>query len=167
MDSSDSSMLSYKHQQLPSQPQHRSNKCPHHCQMESFQEETDDHSDNPVYNQIMRDLRQAQKMYGDNDSKVADAWNALGLVKIHMQRDIQGAICCHEHALRIFQEQKLAKETAITLIDLGYCCERMEHRDDALLKYQQALEILEAEKMPENHPQVSSTKRAITRMMRI
>lgn len=83
-----------------------------------------------------------------------------------MQRDAQGARCCHEHALRIFQSQKMAQETAITLMDLGHCCERLERREEAVEKYQQALDILQAEKVPETHPQVMSTKRAMSRMMR-
>jgi tetratricopeptide (TPR) repeat protein len=119
-----------------------------------------------VLNQVIRDLTTARRNYGDNDSHVADAWNALGLVRIHMQRDAPAARSCHEQALRIYQERRLLKETAITLVDLGCCFERMERREDAVQKYRQALEILRMEKVPEDHPQVLSAKRAISRMLR-
>jgi tetratricopeptide (TPR) repeat protein len=165
MDDSSSSTLSYKHQPTSTlSDRHLEITQPQHVYYE--QESEQQQGGNPVYNQVMQDLRKARRTYGDNHSKVAEAWNALGLVRIHMQRDVEGAQCCHQQALRIFQDLQMKKETAITLVDLGYCCERMGQRDNAMQKYQQALEILDAEQHPESHPQVISTKRAISRMLR-
>jgi tetratricopeptide (TPR) repeat protein len=156
--------FTYKHQQLPTpSPQLTSIR-----DVPDADTTTSSNSSNSnhVLNQVMRDLTIARRNFGDNDSHVADAWNALGLVRIHMQRDVPGARSCHEQALRIYQDQRLPKETAITLVDLGYCSERSERRDDALQKYQQALDILQLEKISDDHPQVMSTKRAISRMLR-
>lgn len=129
--------------------------------------ENDDELDsNPVLQQVMTDLKVARQAYGDNDCNVAEAYNALGLVKLHMQNNVQAAKLCHEQALAIYQNKQLAKETAITFADLAYCLERLNRHEDALEKYQQALEIFQAEKVSDNHPQVMSTKRAMSRMMR-
>lgn len=162
--SSDSSpaTLSYKHQPLPDQSQRLNSIGDGPVDVE----DANNVNNNPVLNQILHDLNLARKTCGDDDPNVADAWNALGLVRIHMQRDALGAKSCHERALRIFQDQKLQLETAITLLDLGYCFERLERREEAMQKYQQALDILQAEKVSEDHPQVMSTKRAMSRILR-
>jgi tetratricopeptide (TPR) repeat protein len=58
----------------------------------------------PVLQRVVSELQWAQKEHGFHHPKVAEAWSALGLVKIHMQRDPAQALMCHEHALRIFRE---------------------------------------------------------------
>jgi tetratricopeptide (TPR) repeat protein len=104
-----------------------------------------------------------------------------------MQRDVIGARKCHQHALNIIflhtqnnptkssspsppssssttSSNSLSRQTATTLTDLAYCDERLKRYDIALANYQKALEILTKE-LSENHPQVISTKRAVTRLV--
>ena len=126
----------------------------------------DEESTNPVLTQVLHDLRSAQVQFGTHHQKSADAWNALGLIRVHMQRDAEAARLCHEYALTIFREQQMAKETATTLNDLGYCCEQLELPAAALKNYQESLTILESENFPENHPQLLSTRRAVSRLLR-
>ena len=126
----------------------------------------DEESNNPVLKQILHDLRDAQLRFGKHHQKCADAWNALGLIRVHMQQDAEAAKKCHEYALTIFRERQLAKETATTLNDLGYCYERLNLPEAALQNYQDSLRILESEKLPESHPQVLSTRRAVSRILR-
>jgi tetratricopeptide (TPR) repeat protein len=126
----------------------------------------DEESTNPVLKQVLHDLRRAQMQFGTHHQKSADAWNALGLIRVHMQRDAEAARICHEYALTIFQEQQMAKETATTLNDLGYCCEQLNLPETALKNYQDSLKILESENFPENHPQLLSTRRAVSRILR-
>mmetsp|Transcript_92439 Transcript_92439/g.188108 ORF Transcript_92439/g.188108 Transcript_92439/m.188108 type:complete len:171 (+) Transcript_92439:83-595(+) len=126
----------------------------------------DEESSNPVLKQVVHDLRDAQLRFGTHHQNCADAWNALGLIRVHMQRDPEAARKCHEYALTIFQERRMAKEMATTLNDLGYCCERLNLREAALKNYQESLRLLESEIFSESHPQVLSTRRAVSRMLR-
>lgn len=126
----------------------------------------DEESTNPVLKHVLHDLRRAQIQFGTHHQKSADAWNALGLIRVHMQCDAEAARICHEYALTIFQQQQMAKETATTLNDLGYCCEQLKHPETALKNYQESLKILESENFPENHPQLLSTRRAVSRLLR-
>merc|ERR1719223_2320757 len=123
-------------------------------------------SSNPVLKQVLHDLRRAQMQFGTHHQKSADAWNALGLIRVHMQRDAEGAKQCHEYALTIFKEQRMPEQTATTLNDLGYCCERLDLPEAALKNYKESLQILETENFPESHPQVLSTRRAVSCIMR-
>jgi tetratricopeptide (TPR) repeat protein len=143
---------------------------PLHQKIEEMEKPTidvnDEETTNPVLKQVLHDLRRAQMQFGTQHQKSADAWNALGLVRVHMQRDAEAARKCHEYALTIFREKLMAKETATTLNDLGYCCERLNLREAALKNYEESLKILETENLPESHPQVLSTRRAVSRMTR-
>jgi tetratricopeptide (TPR) repeat protein len=121
---------------------------------------------NPVLKRVLQELEDNQNAHGTVHPKVAETWNALGLIRVHAERNAVEARKCHECALAIFKELNLAMETSITLNDLGYCCERLNQRDMALRNYQDALRILESEKLPENHPRVISTRRAVTRILR-
>lgn len=127
---------------------------------------TDEKTSNPVLKQVLHDLRRAQMQFGTHHEKSAEAWNALGLVRIHMQRDAEAAKKCHEFALAIFREQEMAEETATTLNDLGICCERLDLPEAALKQYEESLLILENQNFPETHPQMLSTRRAVSRMTR-
>ena len=126
----------------------------------------DEESSNPVLKQILHDLRRAQMQFGTHHQKCADAWNALGLIRVHMQRDAEAAKKCHEYALTIFREKQMAEQTATTLNDLGYCCERLDFPEDALKNYEESLQILESQNFSETHPQILSTRRAVSRMTR-
>jgi tetratricopeptide (TPR) repeat protein len=121
---------------------------------------------NPVLRQVLIDLRDSQAEYGYNHGKVADAWNALGLIRVHMQRNAKAARVCQEHALKIYKSNLQLTEAAITLSDLGYCCERMGEQESALKKYQEALQIVKELKLSESHPCVISTQRAVSRVLR-
>mmetsp|Transcript_23175 Transcript_23175/g.54803 ORF Transcript_23175/g.54803 Transcript_23175/m.54803 type:complete len:167 (+) Transcript_23175:118-618(+) len=127
---------------------------------------TDEETSNPVLKKVIHDLRRAQMNFGYHHEKCAEAWNALGLVRIHMQRDAESARKCHEYALAIFRDHDMTLETATTLNDLGYCHERLDLPVAALENYEESLDILEVEDLPENHPQVLCTKRALSRMTR-
>ena len=127
---------------------------------------SDEETSNPVLKKVVHDLRRAQMQFGYHHEKCAEAWNALGLIRIHMQRNAEAARKCHEYALAIFRDHDMAQETATTLNDLGYCYERLDLPGTALEKYEESLDILQDEDLPENHPQVLSTKRALSRMTR-
>lgn len=120
----------------------------------------------PFLQKILRDLEHAQRDYGNCHPKTAETWNALGLSRVHMQGDATGARICHEHALAIYRDLgDMPQETATTLSDVGFCYERLELHEEALRKYEEALELFVADKsLGENHPQVLSTRRAISRM---
>jgi tetratricopeptide (TPR) repeat protein len=128
------------------------------------QEEED--MSNPVLQQVLSDLRDCQSEYGYRHGKVADAWNALGLIRVHMQRDAEAARQCHEHALRIYKENLQLTETAITLNDLGYCYEQLNQQDSALKLYREALQILTDGQLSDYHPCVISIHRAVSRIRR-
>jgi len=98
--------------------------------------------------------------------KVAETWNSLGLIRLHMQRDAESARECHEEALRIFRELGEKKLMAITLHDLGYCLERMELRELALKQYEEAILHLKDEDLDKTHPRMIATQRAMNRVLR-
>jgi tetratricopeptide (TPR) repeat protein len=121
---------------------------------------------NLVLGRVLEELKSAQHEFGGDDNAVADAWNALGLVRVHMQRDTKGAIACHEEALRIFIKNGQRLEEAFTLNDLAYCYEQLGEPSTAIHFYEDALRIFVEEKLSEHHPKVLSTYRALCRMGR-
>jgi tetratricopeptide (TPR) repeat protein len=121
---------------------------------------------NSVLHRVVTDLRTAQHEFGSNHNSVAEAWNALGLVRIHMQRDVEAAQVCHEEALRIYSENLQQTDTALTLNDLGYCHEQQGNPSVALDHYEKALRILSNMELDESHPRVISTHRAVSRIRR-
>jgi len=68
---------------------------------------------NPVLGRVLSDLRTAQHEYGSCHDTVAEAWNALGLVHVHMRRDTEAAKVCHQEALRIFSKNSQHEEAAV------------------------------------------------------
>lgn len=134
------------------------------CKSPLLQEDED--TQNPVLREILLDLKRSQQEFGYSHEKVAEAWNALGLIRVHMQRDAKKAKQCHENALRIFQDNFMPAETAITLNDLGYCYEQLSEQDSALKIYREALRIMKELKIAENHPRMMSTQRAVCRLQR-
>ena len=121
---------------------------------------------NPVLRRVMSDLRTAQHEFGKSHNTVAEAWNALGLVRVHTQRDAQAAKMCHAEALRIYASNEEHVQTAITLNDLGYCHEQLGEHSQALERYEEALKILSNLKLDESHPRMISTRRAVCRVRR-
>lgn len=123
-----------------------------------------DSPENIVLRQVLADLKR-HRLEGASQ-KVAETYNSLGLIRLHMQRDAQAARECHEEALRLFQELGDKKLMAITLHDLGYCFERMEEREMALKQYQQAIVLLKEEHFDKTHPRMIATQRAVNRVQR-
>ena len=128
--------------------------------------EKKDDKENIILRQIQSNLKRHVCEFGDDSLKVAETWNSLGLVRLHMQRDAQAARKCHTEALRIFRLLQVPVSTAITLNDLGYCYERLNERQRALDLYSEALEVLKRENMEKSHPRMIATQRSISRVMR-
>ena len=119
-------------------------------QMSSSSRSLDDRSDEAV----------------DETKKLAETWNSLGLIRLHMQKDAPSAKDCHVEALQIFERNRQRMDMAITLIDLGYCYERLNQQEDALRQYQHALTVLEEERVSKDHPRMMAVQRAISRITR-
>lgn len=84
--------------------------------------------------------------HGPRHEAVAEAWTAVGLIRLHMQRDALAALKCHQHALEVYKSIYASQtKLAITLNDLGMCYERMGNRKKALDAYRGALELALAE----------------------
>jgi tetratricopeptide (TPR) repeat protein len=84
--------------------------------------------------------------HGPRHETVAEAWTAVGLIRLHMQRDALAALKCHHHALEVYKSIHASQtKLAITLNDLGMCYERMGNRKRALDAYRGALELALAE----------------------
>jgi tetratricopeptide (TPR) repeat protein len=97
--------------------------------------------------------------------KTAEAWNALGLVRLHTRQNPEGALECHEMSLRFCQDDPMSK--AITLNDIGLCYERTMQCQKAIQIYQQALELLNDHMITEsNHHCKQSLERTLARLLR-
>ena len=131
-----------------------------------IQRDEEEEYNNSVLKQILNDVQDAQTRYGRDHEKVAVSYSALGLIRLHMQRDPEAARRCHEYALTIFREKRLAKQIATTLNDIAFCYERLNLPDVALQHYGHSLRIFESERISEDNPQLISTRRAILRMQR-
>eukprot|EP00540_Astrosyne_radiata_P021483 CAMPEP_0116839464 /NCGR_PEP_ID=MMETSP0418-20121206/9786_1 /TAXON_ID=1158023 /ORGANISM="Astrosyne radiata, Strain 13vi08-1A" /LENGTH=143 /DNA_ID=CAMNT_0004469587 /DNA_START=96 /DNA_END=527 /DNA_ORIENTATION=+ len=123
-------------------------------------------SDNVVLRQVLDDLHRYQRDLGEWHEKVAETWNSLGLIRLHMQRDAEAALGCHQEALKIFRKQDAPLSMAITLNDLGYCYERLGKREDALNIYKEAVDLLRKSKIGSSHPRMIATQRSMNRLMR-
>ena len=121
---------------------------------------------NPVLRRVLSDLRVTQKEYGHNHGKVAEAWNALGLVRIHMQRNAQQALHCHERALNIFKDNQMVTEIAITMNDVAHCYEQLSQPQLAYDTYEEALSLMKQQGLSEYHPIRMATSRALSRLTR-
>lgn len=121
---------------------------------------------NPVLRRVLSDLRVTQKEYGHNHGKVAEAWNALGLVRIHMQRNAQQALQCHERALNIFKDNNMVTEIAITMNDVAHCYEQLQQPQLAYDTYAEALLLMKQQGLSEYHPIRMATSRALSRLTR-
>lgn len=141
--------------------------------------------------QVLRDLKVLSSEFGHNHLKVAETWNTLGLIRLHMQKDACSSIRCHEEALRIYRlrlsvmpansdpceddddydvehsvrsMQQCRIDVAVTLADLGRCHERLDDFDRALRLYKEAL-VYAASAATGKHAFVSA-ERAIARLTR-
>lgn len=123
-------------------------------------------SDNIVLKQVVDDLHRYRRDLGESHLKVAETWNSLGLIQLHMQQNARDAKGYLEEALRIFESCGSRIRVAVTLNDLGYCHERLQETDKAVEAYKRALHLLEAEKSSKSHPGMISTKRSLSRLAR-
>lgn len=128
------------------------------------QKQARDSEKDVVLRQVLADMKR-HRLSGES-SKVAETWNSLGLIRLHMQRDASSARECHEEALRIVRNLGDKKLIAITLHDLGYCLERMQEREQALTKYEEAISHLKQACVNKSHPRMIATQRAMDRVLR-
>ena len=120
----------------------------------------DDESDNRLLRCVLNDLQRLQQE--GNQEQISEAWNSLGLIRLHTQHNAEAAIRCHRQALQFCQDPV---EIAVTLNDLGYCFERLQQPDRALVIYKQAQQIIQ-EHAPDSHPRKVSIERSLARILR-
>jgi tetratricopeptide (TPR) repeat protein len=118
-------------------------------------------STNPVLAAVLLDLEKSQTE-GDQQ-KIAEAWNSLGLVRLHTQHNTKEAIICHKKALKMCIDPV---ETAITLNDLGFCYERLNEHDQAMQVYKQAMQLL-GNRLADSHPRKLGLERNMARLLRM
>lgn len=135
-------------------------------------EDSDSSNDVPaplVLNQVMADLLRLTEELGPTHIKVAETWNSLGLIRLHMQNNIEAAIKCHREALSIYRTNQDATNlaTAVTLNDLGRCYERLHDCATALQTYEQAAELMQKDPtIRKNHTFLESVLRSMARLRR-
>lgn len=122
--------------------------------------------ENVVVAKVLADLHRFRLSLGDSHVKTGEAWNSLGLIRMHMQQTPTEAKTCFEEALRIFQKNDDRTSIAITLNDMGNCLERLHQHDAAYDAYNKAQEILQNEKFSESHPRLIATQRSMARLCR-
>lgn len=114
---------------------------------------------NHLVQAVLDDLQQAQE--SGSISETCEAWNALGLIRLHTRQNPEGALECHEMALRLLGKESDCMR-AVTLSDIGLCYERMEETKQAVLAYQQSMDLMKAT----NHPRKLSLERTMARLSR-
>eukprot|EP00934_Nitzschia_sp_Nitz4_P002148 Nitzschia sp. Nitz4//scaffold63_size106090//81538//82095//NITZ4_004406-RA/size106090-processed-gene-0.133-mRNA-1//1//CDS//3329556023//2148//frame0 len=122
---------------------------------------------NPLLNKALDDLERCQD--GGCKRTIAEAWNALGLVRLHTQRDPQEALRCHDCALQLLESMggnDVNSDLAATLNDLGLCHERLGDKAKAMQLYQRAREVLEGQDFKSSHERLQAVDRAIARVSR-
>jgi tetratricopeptide (TPR) repeat protein len=135
--------------------------------------EDSDSSDEPndplVLKQVLADLIRFTKELGSTHQKVAETWNTLGLIRLHMQRNIKAAMKCHEEALSIYKATGGSTiDVAVTLNDLGRCYERLNDIEKALEIYERAECLIREDKTArQNHGVMDSLDRAVARLRRL
>ena len=132
---------------------------------------TDKTPTNPLLDDAMEQL---SKCIRENDTqKTHEAWNALGLVHLHAQRNPEEAIRCHKEALTLLEADvsgstRVYLKKATTLQDLGLCYERLHNQKRALELYQEARDLLtEHCSLETSHPRMLSIELAINRLLRM
>ena len=119
--------------------------------------------------QVLADLIRLTDELGPGHIKVAETWNSLGLIRLHVQRNVQAAIKCHKEALSIYTGSKDGStvDIAVTLNDLGRCYERLNDQAKALESYERAEElVLNDSSIRKTHSVVESVKRSVARLRR-
>ncbi|CAJ1954937.1 unnamed protein product [Cylindrotheca closterium] len=125
--------------------------------------EKEEESNHLVQN-ILDDLQHAQE--SGSLCQLCEAWNALGLIRLHTRRNPAGALECHALALRLIacngDEDCMKKAT--TLSDMGLCYERLQQTKEAVLAYKQAMDLMKG--TSSSHPQKMSLERTMARLTR-
>jgi tetratricopeptide (TPR) repeat protein len=116
--------------------------------------------------EVLDDLNRYQILYGDTDIKTAKTWTSLGLIRLHLENDAQGALSCFKESLRIFMIIGDLQSAASAWNDLGICLERLQMYDEALKSYMKVRDIFEAERFSKSHPCNISSQRSIHRLLR-
>lgn len=94
---------------------------------------------------VLQDLENRTRECGPYDEIVANHWNSLGLIRLHMQRNVQAAIKCHTVALQIYRKTASTSiQIAVCLADLAACHERLSESKRAKSLFQEALDLLES-----------------------
>jgi tetratricopeptide (TPR) repeat protein len=115
---------------------------------------------------VLRDLETTK-----DQVKLAETYNSLGLMRLHMQKDPLGAMECHTQAKELLlrhcnNEEDGVELLAITYSDLGYCHERLSETDQALIQYKLARTKLSQVLSPD-HPRMIAVQRAMDRVLRM
>ena len=122
-----------------------------------------------VLQDVLDDIRDQTDRYGPHHPTVGDLWNALGLIRLHMQQDAVAAMECHRHALAIYRrhsDDESKFKLAVCLNDLGHCCELQRDTETALLLYREALELLDSTRLDPKSCHRQSIERALARIHR-
>ena len=122
-----------------------------------------------VLKQVLADLLRLTEELGPTHLKVAEVWNSLGLIRLHMQRNVQAAVKCHQEALAIFRcnQESSTVDIAVTLNDLGRCYERLDYQQEALQTYEEAVAMIcKDTSIQKTHTVVESLNRAVARLRR-
>lgn len=116
---------------------------------------------------VIADLFRFTDELGPNHIKVAETWNSLGLIRLHMQHNVSAAIKCHEEAIKIYKMNEVsALQLAVTLGDLGGCYERIGEPEHALVIYQEAFQLLKVSAVSPSRRVIQSITRSIARLKR-
>jgi tetratricopeptide (TPR) repeat protein len=152
---------------------------------ESLREEED--TNNPLLIGALQELDESL-MDGDH-RRTTKAWNSLGLVRLHTQRNPREALRCHENALHLLESSlssleecssrlveneesdetpsSLLVELATTYHDLGLCYERLNDTKQAMESYHKAKDELSKEmELMDTYPQTRTLNRSIERLQR-
>ena len=116
--------------------------------------------------QVLADLTRFTEEFGPYHLKVAEAWNSLGLIRLHIQADPEEAIKCQKEALVIQRLSTPSVELAATLNDLALCYERIGESEHALELYLEAEGVLRICSPSPSHPVCLCTDRCIARLQR-
>jgi tetratricopeptide (TPR) repeat protein len=116
---------------------------------------------------VLRDLETTK-----DQIKLAETYNSLGLIRLHMQKDPLGALECHTQAKELLirisnkEDDDVEELLAITYSDVGYCHERLSETDQAVIQYKLAQAKLSQVLSPD-HPRMISVQRAMDRVLRM
>lgn len=138
-------------------------------QCKKFRDEDPLQPENPLLTTSLDELEES--LLDGNSQRIAEAWNSLGLVRLHTQHNPEEALRCHENALNLLSS--LDSHSAVhythlatTLHDVGLCYERLNNTARALEYYGRAARLLEEQHFDASHERLLAINRAIARVQR-